>query len=155
MTKAQKQLIVIGVGLCLIVGSVGLRFLSKGGTNAKPTATPTGTSPALVTLKFPELSEETLAAQRAGAARPYRRDPFKLAMRTTQDKILATQDESDPLLGLVISAIVLREGIGMAMVNNRLIRQGDTLRGYQVVRIQRTGIVLKNNGEEVVLPYGN
>ena len=154
MTKEQKQIAVILAGLSLIAISVGGRLFGKKAAPPAPAAgmqaATTGDAQA-VKFELPPLAEDIVKKQRLGARRPWGRNPFAVAS-TAMPKM----EEAPPvssLAGLAISAIVLREGSGMAMVNDEIVRPGDTLRGYKVVKIDMSGIILEKEGEKVVIPY--
>ena len=56
--------------------------------------------------------------------------------------------------GLWISAIIVKDGSGTAIVNGDITREGDLLRGYTVIKIRTTGLELQKGEEKVVIPYG-
>ena len=57
------------------------------------------------------------------------------------------------MAGLIVSAIVVRDGLGMAVVGEDIVKEGDKLRGYNVIKIDGSGVVLEKDGEKVVIPY--
>ena len=50
-----------------------------------------------------------------------------------------------------LSGILWTERGGVASINRRILREGETLDEYRVTRIDRDKVILKKEGEEVVL----
>jgi hypothetical protein len=47
----------------------------------------------------------------------------------------------------------MRGDEGTAIVSGEIVRQGDTLRGYKVLRVHSGGIELQKGEEKEVIPY--
>ena len=163
MSKEQKQIAVIAVGLVFIAVLAVMQFVVK----KKPkevnysaregdavvtvlgagVQTPGGAS--AVKFDLPPLPEDIAQKQKLGAQQPWGRNPFVL------NAVVMEGDpaQDNPLSGLEVTAIVLREGTGMAVVGEDIVREGDKLRGYTVIKISDQGIELEKDGKKVVMPY--
>ena len=65
-----------------------------------------------------------------------------------ETKILSTEKESP---GLVLGGIISGEGAPMAIINQRIVREGDSIDGAQVMRIFDDKVVLSFAGKSVEL----
>jgi len=54
---------------------------------------------------------------------------------------------ADPHLDAIFSG----ENTHMAVVDQQLVREGDKIRGYRVIAIKRTQVILRRNGEQLTL----
>ena len=157
MTKQQIQIGVIIFCLTVIAGVLGKQFLAK--KNSKESAAApgspvashvAGTKPAIeIKFELPALSREIVQRQALGVQAPWGRDPFVLKTKTTPQEA----QRATPLVGVSISAIIMRGDVGMAMVNQEIVHLGDDFRGHKVVKIDRSGIVLEREGQQVIIPY--
>ncbi len=157
MTKQQIQIGVIILCLAIIAGVLGKQFLGKkssrdsGALPAPQAAQTAGEAKPVVEIKLdlPALSRDIVQRQVLGLQTPWGRNPFVLKSKTPAQE---TRHVS-PLLGVTISAVIMRGDVGMAMVNQEIMHQGDNFRGFKVVKIDTSGIVLEREGQKVTIPY--
>ncbi len=175
MTREQKQIVVIVAGLALMAVLFTHQWIAmkkkkaKGRTQAGTTvqsspgavvpvpgvvSSPADSNSRAAAVKFdlPPLSAESAREQKMFNQKPWGRNPF--ALPASGDSIQKGENQPQPLSMLVISAVVMRDGTGMAVVNDEIVRPGDVLQGYKVVTITTKGIVLDKDGETVEIPYG-
>lgn len=163
MSKEQKQIAVITAGLLLIGVLLAAQFLVKkkngevnysaGGGAAVVTVIGAGAAASgggtAVRFDLPPLPEDIAQKQKLGAEQSWGRNPFVLNAVVTPGQ----PAQQSLLSGLEVTAIVLRDGVGMAVIGEDIVREGDKLRGYTVTKISSGGIELEKDGEKVVMPY--
>lgn len=71
--------------------------------------------------------------------RPWGRDPFVLPDVKPSQKKIAAED------GLHLSAVIYREGNAVAIINNRILRRGDTVEGNRIEEILQDRVVLRDS----------
>lgn len=95
------------------------------------------------TLELKQRSQEALLTQ------PWGRDPFSASDTVVRDEPAdlagsATED-------LVLTGVLTREGRKVAIINHFFVREGESLDGSEVVRIEQDRVLVKRNGDEIVL----
>ena len=84
------------------------------------------------------------------AAQPQSQPPQGTPVESTSTPP-STPEEAKPLPPLVLNGIFLSQDGAYALVNNQIIRQGDTLEGMKVTQITEAEVQLDNNGQTVKL----
>ena len=70
------------------------------------------------------------------------RDPFALPGRRAEGTVISDGE-------FHLSAIIYRAGRGLAIINNQILRKGDTIDGYRVLVIKKDRVVLRGaQGEQ-------
>jgi len=144
MTKEQKQLIIVGILVIILVavGYSGFSSRGKGGRKVAPKAAaepPAAAAPAAVNLP----DEGKLLAQRAGNNGQWGRDPFG-APGDSQDERIDT---------LTLQGITLGNGTGFAFINNLIVRKGDRLGNYQVADVFKDKVLLQRGDQKFYLNF--
>ena len=93
-------------------------------------------------LELKQRSQEALLAQ------PWGRDPFSASDTAAPPEIPSEQTKEGDY---VLSGILAREGRKVAIINHYFVREGESLDGGEVVRIERDRVLVKRNGEETIL----
>jgi hypothetical protein len=99
-------------------------------------------------------SEETVDK----ASSPGARNPFAYPARILKEMALAKKPEGKPgteaptaAKMYTLTGILWTERGGVASINQRILREGETLDEYKVTRIEPGKVVLKKSDEEMVL----
>lgn len=96
----------------------------------------------LVVLRAQPLSEINIQwLERQEKALQWGRDPFALPRQSTGAG-MATDGEFH------LSAIIYREGRGVAIINNKILRKGDTIEGRRITEILEDRVVLQGAAGE-------
>ncbi|RJO63973.1 MAG: hypothetical protein C4540_05310 [Candidatus Omnitrophota bacterium] len=75
-----------------------------------------------------------------------KRNPF-IALVTSDGRLLKISDEQQSG-GLTLEGIIYDEqGISFAMVNGSVVKVGDTISGYQVLKIESSRVIFIKDGE--------
>ncbi len=89
---------------------------------------------------------------------PGGRDPFAYPAKILKEMALAKKPEGKPgaeapaaAKVYTLSGILWTERGGVASINQRILREGETLDEYKVTRIEPGKVVLKKTDEEIVL----
>lgn len=77
------------------------------------------------------------------------RDPFILPVRPVGQALNSVEDESGKSFSL--SAIIYRNGEGSAIINHRILRQGDHIEGMIVDEILSDRVILKGGSKRMEL----
>jgi hypothetical protein len=77
-------------------------------------------------------------------------DPFHRGWRNTATfaTVVKPRGKSSPLR---LSAIVMRDRARMAVINGRVVGEGDTVEGRTVIRVEPSSVILDEKGTEVRL----
>ncbi len=59
-----------------------------------------------------------------------------------------------PILDLKLTGIIWDEKIPQALINNKIVKAGDILGNYVVIKIDRNSVILNNGAEEIELRLG-
>ncbi len=69
------------------------------------------------------------------------------------------ETEEGPKIEFLLSAIIFQDGVGMAIINDRIVRRGDVVgKGVVVSRVFRNKVFLQKGKQRVVLqvkPFGS
>jgi hypothetical protein len=77
-----------------------------------------------------------------------KRDPF--IPLVTADGRLLKLDKEDGLTGLSVEGLIYdQQGLSYALVDGRVVKVGDSLGEYQVMRIEKDKIIFVKNGEPI------
>jgi type II secretory pathway component PulC len=91
------------------------------------------------------------------------RNPFAYPPRVAQTLILqkraaergnppGTPDgSSQPATVFILNGILWTDRGGVASINQKIFREGESLEGYKIVKIERQKVILKKEGEEIRL----
>ena len=113
-----------------------------------------------VCLLFPGLGKPWAAAEETGdKSSPLEgRNPFAYPAKILKEMALAKKPEGKsgaeaPTAAklYILSGILWTERGGVASINQRILREGETLDEYKVTRIEPGRVVLKKSDEELIL----
>jgi hypothetical protein len=113
-----------------------------------------------VCLFFPGLGKPWAAPEETVDKSPSLggRNPFAYPAKILKEMALAKKPEGKPgaeapatAMIYTLSGILWTERGGVASINQRILREGDTLDEYKVTRIEPGKVVLKKRDEEMVL----
>lgn len=65
------------------------------------------------------------------------------------------EEEIEPLPSFISSGVFFSEGEAFALVNNRIVKEGDTIEGAKVLKITLEGIMLDYNGSPIEISSAN
>lgn len=170
----RRGLLALGAVLALGLVALGTWWLRPAGSGASsaataPPATPTG-SPATVTATAPT-APPSMGIGRLPAAEPspvavtpsavVAPPPIALAPAPVHPRPVApaavgrpaAPDRPGPMPELRLSAISVRDGQPVAIVNDRIVREGDDFDGVRVVRIGETEVEVEFRGRRHVLRF--
>ena len=89
---------------------------------------------------------------------PGGRNPFSYPAKILKELALAKKPDGKPGAEAppaakiyTLSGILWTERGGVASINHRILREGETLDDYKVTRIDQNKVILKKEGEEIVL----
>lgn len=149
MTKEQKQLIFIGVGIIILI----IVFLSnlKGEKKKKlapPAQNVTSATPATMAVSTPksvpvERKGKGLDAQKKRAELPWGRDPF-----------LSDIEKGDQISELRLQGISFGGNkVGYAFINNIIVKKGDKVGEYEVFEIFKDRVLLRKGNQSFYLVF--
>jgi hypothetical protein len=110
----------------------------------KPTSQPTSASAPVVAAAAPELSTESAATVSA----QWGRDPFARSGGS------ATSMPSEAAPTFRVAAVSVAGGKAMAVINGKMISQGEVISGWRVRDISNAAVVLESNGKKITLTIG-
>ncbi len=160
MTKEQKQLTVIAVGVAVlaVVLILNSRDAKKEGGDSAPEETTASVGEAAA----PEVEAArkgrskippaVLEKQQIAAAEPYGRDPFTFSSAKPERAAPRSADPKQVSVSLSLSAISIREGAApMAVINDSITRIGDKIGDVEIAGIYKDYVLLKKGGKEYKL----
>jgi hypothetical protein len=150
LSKREKTYVVI-FALALVFGGWNYRHLFLG-ADEKPTAKATpAASPAVSTA-----AQTKAIAVRPAVARDddfeapsWSGDPFQRSWRGAA--AVATEVVRAKPLPLTLSAVVVRPNAKYAIINGKIVREGQRIAGRTVTKIEEAMVVLDDQGVEVTL----
>ena len=157
MTKTTKELIIISVAVPILLFSWTYnlkRIKSRRAVDARQEiAVVAEVNQASEPQPLPDeinkmkASDEEIQAQIERLSLDWGRDPF-----STSGEVIQTENRRDMSLGnLFLRGISFRAGVGVAIVNDFILREGDTLEGYMVAKILKKAIILERDGKKYTL----
>ena len=147
-TRERAYMIVFAVAL--VWGGWNYRHLFKSDDKAAPgTIAPVAAQTAVAPEPVaPIRVRAAVARDEAYLAPPWSGDPFQRDWRGVTVATQATKTRSIPLN---LSAIVVRPNVKYAVINGKIVREGQTIAGRTVTRIEETLVLLDDKGVEVTL----
>ncbi len=145
ITKSQKRLFII---LGIVVAYGIWDFISNMDTytsfySGKPKA-------ASVTQQQSDQDDAELAAQKkqsTGYLEKWGRDPFHKKVKKKVQKAVA----SKPKVRLTLYAISEKENNSVALINDKIVKIGDMIGGYTLIRIGKKDVSLKDGSKTITL----
>jgi hypothetical protein len=134
--RARRLVLALAGGALAIVAAVSLWSLRR------PTATPPAATPVLQTT----VAGTPLPAQTPVQLRPARLTPPPLATPARRRPLASPPPAQRPVADLRLSAITRRDGIPIAVLNDRVVQEGDAFDGIKVLRIGETEIEVEVAG---------
>lgn len=141
MTKEQKQLIITGFLLIILVAA-GYSSFSSMSKKSKSRPVKTAGEPKSAPVAERE-DEETALPKKSGDDGKWGRDPFA--------GIDLTQEERTDTLRL--KGITLGRGTGFAFINDEIVRQGDRIAGYLVAQVLKDRVLLQKGEQQLYLTF--
>jgi hypothetical protein len=147
MTKEQKQLIFIAVGL-IIFGVVVLNSIrevqkKKSGRPAPVSAPEAAVQQPAVQVKFNPADNKVLDSQKKRSDLSWGRDPF-----------LSDIEKGEQIKELKLKGISFgRDKRGYAFINEEIVGKGDKLGDYEVVDVEKERVLLKKGASSFYLTF--
>ena len=97
--------------------------------------------------ELPSLSDVSLPSPKVekSPGKLWGRDPFLGPPRISAEPAEATDRGESPESGsLSLNAVIARDGEGLAIINNEILRVGDRIRDKRVVEIRRDRVILQD-----------
>jgi len=80
-----------------------------------------------------------------------KRDPF-ISLVTTDGRLLNLDKEEDISKGLLLEGIMYdKHGVSYAVVNSKVVKVGDEVVGYQVLKIEKNKVIFIKDGLPTVV----
>ena len=160
MTKQQREIIItVGLVFILIIAlSTSFKRMKKKKPSGKEVTreevSQPSPSPSSPPLEGGEnrgggelpLREEVQKIQLARWQQSWKRDPFLLPAEEKRKSILREEVASFSLSG-----IVWKEGTPLALIDDYIVREGDTIEGYTVAKIAQDKVILEEAGKKYEL----
>ncbi len=138
MTKKKRDLIIAVVLVTLFMLSFLKNVVQRGSAAraALVSAVQEGPSPvdlqaAVTSLELVRQNERNLSAQEAFWEKEWGRDPF-----------FVLSGEASASAGLILSGIVWDEKMPIAMINEKVLKIGDVIEGYQLTAINPSSVTV-------------
>lgn len=146
--KEQKQLIIVGILLIILVAAGYNSFSSLSKTGASrhsvPAAASVPATPASVPVPAAHAADEgKIALQKARSEKPWGRDPFAGLGGRTEERL-----DSFKLQG-----ITLGKGTGFAFINNTIMKKGDQLGSYKIADVLKNKVLLQKGEQKIYLTF--
>lgn len=112
---------------------------------------------------WPVRSQDQMGTAPSPSQRGAERNPFTYPPKVAQTLILqkraaergnppGTPDgSSQPAAAFTLNGILWTEKGGVASINQKIFREGESLEGYKIIKIERQKVILKKEGEEISL----
>ncbi|MDO9464598.1 MAG: hypothetical protein Q7J67_04800 [bacterium] len=159
MSKTTKELIMtailVGVLVFVVINQVG---------KAKKKTSPAKEGKSIVSVEkqkkekkeevilpskvTPEL-KEIIELQKAKASEQYGRDPFFPSAEVSEGKEMQTKGHH--IASLVLKGIAWKGKTPMALIGDKIVKEGDIVGEYKVISIQKNRVVLTKDGKELIL----
>jgi len=142
VSKKTRKILVFG----LLIGSLIWAYFNFSGrkperaTDNRPH--PAAVQPAAITLAASVLSPQTVSEYEG---KSWGMDPFYHAHKSEPGQ--AAPDR----VKLRLLGILYREIDAQALINGRVVREGDTLSGFRVERIERDHVEISDGGKTIIL----
>jgi hypothetical protein len=82
---------------------------------------------------------------------PWSADPFYRSWRNADRAAVSDPKATRPTTPLSVTAIVVRPQARYAVINGKIIREGQSIAGRKVLKIEESGVTVIENGVEVTL----
>ena len=96
----------------------------------------------------PEM-EEIIELQKEKASEQYGRDPFFPLSEISEGK--ERQMKGHHIASLALKGIAWKGNVPMALIGDKIIKEGDTVGEYKVISIQKNRVVLTKDKKELIL----
>jgi hypothetical protein len=143
MSERTRKTFVFG----LLIGSLIWAYFSFSGrkpSNSRPARQHTAAASAVANVSLPPaaLSEQTVAEYEK---KSWGKDPFYHRHKS------APQQTVPDKVKLHLLGILYREVNAQALINGRAVREGDTVAGYRIERIERDHVKISDGKKAVIL----
>lgn len=135
--------------LSLVWGAWNYRHLFTSKTTSAPDASQSAASTTAVTTPAVETERRPATAEKTPT--PWGTDPFNRPWRLTRTVVSNTPGVAVNKGALKLSAIVVRPDKRYAIINGAIVREGDSVAGRRVTRIESSKVLLDDQGVEVTL----
>ncbi|MCK4326373.1 hypothetical protein KAW55_06420 [bacterium] len=157
MTKAAKEIVVVLIIVPVLFFSwaYNIKRLRKRREPKAPVTAGTDETPEAQTLSEGprgevrlerRASSDEVEAQRERFSLSWGRDPFVLSGGTAQ-----AGKRGVSLGGFSLNGVSWKGKVGVAIVNDFIVKEGDVFEGYKVIKILKKGIVLEKGGKRYTL----
>ncbi len=143
MTKSQKRIVVV---LLIVLGYAVFDIVKNWETYK---GFYTGTSKKQSTKKSSVVSKKqpTFDTKKENYTSDWGKDPFYVKSQKKQVR----RTNYRRTVNLYLKAISFAGGNSVAMINNRILKKGDSIAGYQVVKIEPERVILRKGSRTRVL----
>jgi hypothetical protein len=154
---SSRERLYIGIfGVALLWGGWNYRHLFTSEDAAPPAPRPQAAVVAQTTPKTVAPQRARLVARTdSGAAvqpvPPWSKDPFYRSWRNANRAAASKPRATRPSTPLSVTAIVVRPQARYAVINGKIIREGQSIAGRKVLKIEESGVTVMENGVEVTL----
>ncbi len=97
------------------------------------------------------LSELNRQWPKGGEGPKWGKDPFYLPSKKETPRQVREKKEDSPREGFSLSGIIYTKDKAVAIINDRILRRGDSIGGYMITEIAKDRVVLSGKGEKLVL----
>ncbi|MCM8776540.1 MAG: hypothetical protein NC930_09385 [Candidatus Omnitrophica bacterium] len=98
--------------------------------------------------------EEKQRNQQSGLHQPWGRDPFSAALIGGMPGIRADGTRTLDIESLDLTGILVSGKRKVAIINRIFVREGDSVEGMMIEKIEKDRVLLKNGNEEIILRIG-
>jgi len=142
MTEKRRKQIVYSIFAIAVIWAI-FNFPHKR-KSIESESPQTSGSALVVATATPELSTRPKLA----LSDEWGRDPFARGSER------ATSMPSEAIPSFRVAAVSVAGGKAMAVINGKMIGQGDAIEGWRVTAISNAGVVLESNGRKITLKIG-
>ncbi len=152
------------VGLALVLAALVYRYLHakashKGSVSPPSATTPVSDIPELPALDTESLQKTQLAqAKDKGPRRVFLRDifaPLRPLAKMTPQPTRKNRPSPQKVSSLKLKGVIVGGRNPVAIINGKLLRKGERIEGYEVIRIEEKEVFLKSGNRTVKLKLAN
>jgi hypothetical protein len=142
MTEKRRKQIVYSIFVIAVIWAVF--YFPQRRQSPEPESPQVSASVPVVATAAPELSTRATLT----VSDQWGRDPFARGGER------AKSISSGMTPSFRVTAVSVGEGKAMAVINGKMIGQGDAIEGWRVTAISNAGVVLESNGRKITLTIG-
>lgn len=140
--KEQKQLIIVGILIIILVIAVYSSFSSLPKNRNAPPAIAAAVA-VVSPVPVDRGDQAKLALQKERGSGAWGRDPFAGSAVKTEEQVTAFK----------LQGITIGRGTGYAFINDMIVREGDTIGGYRIAGVSKDKVVLQRGEQKLYLSF--